>query len=218
MGSTGSPVTRWRNSDMARIERVKADDTLRQCWREVFVSNNPFSYPFGEDVEACVAMYPTSGYALGEEQYDAVVRAAQTVGGTTFYLSVVERAGDFLDHDEHWLCTLPSYQAYNSLPVVIENALYSTEGGWGILLSHEQHAVVGGSQTFVDSVKEAYPRWRSDIYELVQTWKDNPNRGWLGNLLPHLDGNSCSGIPGGRMPQLQEGIDEKGENDAADAR
>jgi hypothetical protein len=130
-----------------------------------------------------MVMYPVGGYQLEEDQYTAIIRAAKTVGETTFFVSVVERAGDLLEHDDHWLCRAAEYAEYKSLPLVLENALYSVRGGWGAIVSHEQHVMVGGSDFFIQLVKKHYPRWREDLRELLEYWEGNPNSGWLEDII-----------------------------------
>jgi len=118
-------------------------------------------------------------------QYSALVSAIQAVGETGFLLSVAESEGQsFLDRDwGHWSCDLPPYEAYSALDLTLENALYSRDGHWGVLISHEMHALVGGTEAFVAALDGCYRGWGDDLRMLREAWSDNPNGDWLESTL-----------------------------------
>ena len=126
--------------------------------------------------------YPTKGYHLSEKQYKAMAAAAIASGDEGFIVSIIEGEGDIVARGEHWWCEYPTYTEYLSLPLVLENAIYSKNATWGMMISHEDHAVIGGDEKFVDTLRAAYPEWRIDIQELTRFWKDNPNGSWVTTL------------------------------------
>ena len=101
-------------------------------------------------------------------------------------ISVVEYAEDFFKQGDHWWCQFPSYEDYLNLPLVLENAIYSIKGNWGIVISHEDHGVVGGTEEFINQVREQYPQASSEIVDLKEAWQDNPNNHWIQNILPKV--------------------------------
>ncbi len=39
----------------------------------------------------------------------------------------------------------------------MENAIYSTKGTWGVIISREQHALIGGPPRFIEALKANLP-------------------------------------------------------------
>ncbi len=154
---------------------------IRSAWRRVFKTNDAFTWPFGQEFEVGRVFYPTDGCHLTIEQYSAVLGAIQRVGERTFFLSVVESEElAFLDREwGHWSCSIPSYQEYCDRHLTLENALYSKDGRWGVLISHEMHAVIGGTKAFMTALDDHYQGWADDIRMLRDAWSDNANATWL---------------------------------------
>lgn len=154
---------------------------IRSAWEQVFSSNNSFSWPFQSQFATGRIFYPTDGYHLTRQQFLAVVDALDQVGETGFFVSVVESEGlSFLDRSwGHWVFEGFSYQEYCQLPLALENAIYSREGRWGILISHEMHAVVAGSTEFMSALAGRYGEWAHDLRLLQEAWSGNPNAAWL---------------------------------------
>jgi len=161
---------------------------IRAAWRRVFSANDAFSWPFRETIEVGRVFYPSDGCHLTRGQYSALVDAIQCAGETGFLLSVVESEGlSFLDRDwGHWSCDLPSYGEYSALNLTLENALYSKDGHWGVLISHEMHALVGGTETFMTALDDRYRGWGDDLRMLREAWSDNPNSDWLESTLSRV--------------------------------
>jgi len=161
---------------------------IRSAWQQVFSTNDAFAWPFGEDYGGGHIFYPTDGYHLTKEQYSAVVGAAHNTGETAFFLSLVESEGlSFLDRSwGHWSCGLPSYEEYCELDIPLENALYSKDGRWGVLISHEMHAVIGGTKAFMTALDDHYQGWADDLRMLRDAWSDNANATWLEPILRRM--------------------------------
>ncbi len=154
---------------------------IRSAWRRVFSTNDAFAWPFRGAFEVGRVFYPTDGCHLSTEQYSALVGAIEKVGETAFFLSVVESEKlTFLDRNwGHWSCDLPSYEEYCELDLTLENALYSKDGRWGVLISHEMHALIGGTEVFMTALGDHYQGWANDLRKLRDAWSDNANANWI---------------------------------------
>lgn len=160
------------------MERVqKADDIsrLKNAFHCVFSKSDPFSDPFHKTLSERVLIFPTKGYYLQENQFHALMK---TIGESTFFVSESEGDSFNLSQDfhselsaQHWIAeNTVSYEGYQSMPLVVENALYSPQGEWGLQISHEDHAILAGNSLFIDSFKEAYPEWKEDKDKFHQYW------------------------------------------------
>jgi len=171
---------------MSTVRVFTDGDAIRRAWDAVFKSKDPFSYPFAPGVEASMVFYPTYGYCLEPPQYDAVVAAARAMGDEAFLLSIVECQEDWvargIERGEHRLCGFPSHQEYQSIGLPLESSMYSPKGKWGVLFSHEDHALVGGSGQFIAAVKARYPRWGDDLANLVAIWENHRNGSWVAEV------------------------------------
>ena len=117
-----------------------------------------------------------------------MLAAARHVGDEQFFVSVVEYEPDFILERDHWRCSFPSYEEYVRLPLILENAIYSIESRWGALVSHEDHALVGGSREFMRYIHRSYPDWREDISRLRSTWVNQRNAEWVEEVVSRLSG------------------------------
>ena len=122
----------------------------------VFASTDPFGTPFQPSVAQKALLFPVS-CALKEAQLEALASAAAVVGeheaysvctedqsGETFEISL----GDFATYDA---AMRPSHG-------VLENAVFSQEGTWGLLFSCEHHVLAGGPTEFVETLLDHFPR------------------------------------------------------------
>ena len=175
---------------MSKIIPVTDFERLKQTWNNLFKSNDPFAWPFQEKIRDYLLFYPTDGFALTKKQYNATLTAANKIGDHKFYFSVVEcEIGfhgnqEFWGEDIPWLCENPDFKEYLSISnIPLECGLFSWNGKWGILISHEDHALIGGKREFIDILKKEYPDWRKDRKELFHYWKNNPeevgNADWI---------------------------------------
>gem|GEM_PF-2936576 len=92
----------------------------------------------------------------------------------------------------HWeLLENVTFEQYQQIPLVMENALYSSSGKWGVMVSHEDHAVIGGTQDFIERFKLHYPNWNEDFAVFEEKWRLNQqnygsNIEWLPGFIRHL--------------------------------
>ncbi|MDC0831970.1 hypothetical protein CKA32_001751 [Geitlerinema sp. FC II] len=77
-----------------------------------------------------------------------------------------------------------------------ENILLSPTGKWGIILSHEHHALIGGSEEFIDRIVTLVPTVKDQVYEFFKHWKYYGNMGtdisWIPLLIEHIYGKNKS--------------------------
>lgn len=106
-----------------------------------------------------------------------------------------------IGHSWPWHFALPLdkplcyYQVDQFFPIsVAEHAVYSPAGKWGVLTSHENHAVIGGPSTFVEAVFSNLEDSEDfHLQSFLSIWKDNRERlgydvDWLLPFFTHLYG------------------------------
>lgn len=169
----------------------------KTAFNRVFKSTDPFDEPFQRDITERLIVYPTD-YELEESLYSAVGATAKILKESTAFISLIEGyKGQEFEARDHWQIDFDNYpyqelrnQGWNPL---MENAIYSINGTWGIIISHEQHAVVGGPNIFIDALKTNMPDIENQVQEFVSAWKYNRDHlgseiGWLPQLLIHVYG------------------------------
>jgi hypothetical protein len=180
------------------IRKLRDEAELAQsqaAFEAVFHTADPFGCPFRDEVEVRDLLYPV-GFRLDEEEFRAVAEAAGKLGEGRAFLSEVEGySGSRWAARNHWEIDLSEYPypqlASQGFIDVMENAIYSTAGTWGLLISHEQHALVGGPPLFVSSLRGQLDR--DHLGNFLSFWRENLERfqsdlSWLAPLLKHLYG------------------------------
>lgn len=171
-------------------------ERVLQVFNSVFISNDPFDKPIAPSIPNRAILYPIA-YELETIELQAVALAAQAVGDNGFYLSVIERPSEVeQNRPYHWYIPLEELKKYHALsyPFVLENAIYSPRGKWGMIISHEQHAVVGGDNIFLSTLlSHLLVSADEQLKEFLATWKNNYSRfgsniDWLSGLLTHVYG------------------------------
>jgi len=183
------------------VKRLKNKNQLKvaqTAFHRVFRSSDPFNEPFQPVVENRLILYPVE-YQLDRNHFVALELAANVTGESEAYLSLIEGAtwGATKERD-HWQIQLGSYpyeelRHNNGWFPLMENAIYSTTGLWGIVISHEWHAVLGGSKRFIEAYKANLPGAENEVFDFLTLWKDNKERlgsntDWLPKLLAHVYG------------------------------
>ena len=185
---------------MSSIHRPVDADAVVQAWSSVFTSTDAFAWPFRPGYLGRI-FFRTYGYHLTAEQYAALCAAIRATGEDGFFMSIVEVASmrDRLDPSEHWWCELPDYRAYSAVGLVLENALYSPKGTWGLVVSHELHALVGATPEFVQLLDRSYGTFADDLHALREEWHGNEHAAWLESVLlkcQEQESNRHRGDPG----------------------
>ncbi|HAZ45622.1 MAG TPA: hypothetical protein DDW76_15550 [Cyanobacteria bacterium UBA11369] len=49
-----------------------------------------------------------------------------------------------------------------------ENVIYSPNGKWGIVISHEWHGMLGGSVAFIEQIHQSIPNLEQQVYDFIE--------------------------------------------------
>lgn len=177
-------------------------EECRAALNSVFRTFNPFGTPVADQVRQRAILFPIA-YMLDKDQFDALFDAAHAVGDETVCVSVTEgrdklvKRGDVLD----WQVQRWEYEEYRDLPTigVLENAIFSPRGTWGLLISHEQHAIVAGELLFMRTLAAEFPGYNSASARFLEYWKFEQKRSgadiaWLMPLFTHIYGEESAKI------------------------
>jgi hypothetical protein len=175
-------------------------DFLREAkpsFDRVFAAAAPFGEPFAPVMEARAILFPVH-YQMGRALARAIRKGSTRLHESSFYFSVLERPqAEEQDRPYHWHIPFDQLREYDALgyPFVVENAIYSTSGTWGLIFSHEHHAIIGGPAAFVEGVTKSGDK---QAERFVKAWKENQDRfgsklDWLPRLLVHVYGDERTG-------------------------
>jgi hypothetical protein len=173
---------------------------IKSNFGKTFKSNNPFGQMFQQDVISRLLIYPTDGTYLDELQFNALIETVEAIGESGFHISEVEVEPDpfilpnknEIYHPAHWICDLPTnFDEYRDLTIVLNNALFSRDGKWGMLISNEGHAVLGGTNEFINHYKQVYPSLVNCFTDFEKMCdynrkKYNTNLYWYDDFVKHL--------------------------------
>lgn len=184
---------------------VKATQTqeARIAFERVFVTADPYGEPFSSGVARRSLVFPTDHYALNDAQYTALADAAHASGDVSAFIVDIE---DWRDRRswgdkrrELWEVVLGSVNPYRSLPAesnisLMQTAMFSQSGLWGLQQSDEFHAIVGGDHTFMDAFELGLGvDHETQIRSWIDYWYEGQRAGWadatwLPRHLQHLIG------------------------------
>lgn len=172
---------------------------VKNSFNHIFKNADPFGRMFNNFINQKIVLCRTDGYYLSREQFDALMNAVKSLGESSFYLAITE--DDFpstnFDHQNDYklgpweLSSKISYEEYINIPLVLENALFSTNGTWGVIISHEDHAVIGGLDNFIELFKTEYADWKQGLKNFVEMCEYNKKNyksdlAWLPNFLNYI--------------------------------
>jgi len=170
---------------MIRILLKSSFDRIKNSYFKVFSGNNPFEDCFSDKIKKINLLYPVDGYKLTRDQYTALIF---TINNIYIDEEVVvseieaESIGDIFNPNndvskyklKHWTFDVSTtYDEYMEMDINVENAIYSSKGNWGIIISHEEHAVIGGSAIFFDIFKTKYNEFDNSIERFQVNWEYN---------------------------------------------
>jgi hypothetical protein len=170
---------------------------LKSSYERIFLSTSPFDHMYQYHIAEKMIVFPIDGTHLTEDKYHALVQAAAFINDTAFYVSEIEMPEGFdrpydPERATHWKSSAACpYAAYRNTTIVLENALYSPSGQWGVILSAEDHAVVGGSREFMAAFKHSYPQWPLDLEAFASYWSEygksrNMDVTWLSDYIHYI--------------------------------
>ncbi|CBN56345.1 MULTISPECIES: hypothetical protein [Kamptonema] len=183
--------------------------------RKIFVHDNPFKEPFSSQVIGRTIIYPC------EDENDsllieALISAAVKLGDTGCYISLISTG--YPEHGPgHCYIPLSEFlEGYSGTekdrligprlginPYTLDSVIYSAQGKWGLMKSHERFGLLGGSPEFIEEIRGAVPDLDKQVYGFFKRLRDlllacslNPpditRNKWLPTLLTHVYGSEIA--------------------------
>ena len=169
------------------IEQLSNPDPCRKKIESIFRSTNPFRDSGRDKFPVKAVLYPENGYHLNERQFIALTETLDTLGEEGFFVSQVEaEIQNEMTRSWNWFCSSPSYDEYQEMPLVLENAHYSLNETWGILISHEMHGLLVAQKDFWDIFRSIYPIWDEDHARFKERWEEIEEKPWYEGFLSGL--------------------------------
>ncbi len=167
-------------------------------WK-VFQSTQDWSKTFRPSVLGRLLLFPTDGFVLGKEQFASLAFAAKQSHGETkaVAIDVEGRAESEITAELGTSVDLTDFKAYalrrDHGEFLTECCLLSPSGMWGVWLTQESFALVGGTLQFVNHFKEAMPAVDEQSVLFAKAWLDASRRNgasttWLRPLMQHIHG------------------------------
>ena len=127
--------------------RAEAEPILRQ----VFSTDDPFGQPFTPNIPARRIIHEYF-YQIESPLLEAIIAAASSIGDSGFYFSTLWRPKEEVTQESyHWYIPFEEISSYVTgegegvgTALILENVLYSPQGKWGAMMSHEHHGLLGG--------------------------------------------------------------------------
>lgn len=179
--------------------QIEAEPILRK----VFVNDDPFDNTFSPNITERLILYRCETY-LEPDLVEGLVAAASDLGDTNCYLINLFR--DDKKPNDYYLSLSELHDEYvgyscNNIPTEegldidlwIEYVIYSAQGKWGLMVSHEHHGMLGGSSKFINKVREFVPNLDEQVYLFLKKLKSisyspHARLDWLPELLTHIYG------------------------------
>lgn len=180
---------------MKKITDFESVKKLEESFYKVFKNKDPFDDCFAANIQAKFLLFPTDGYYLSEEQFNVLRKVISHLGEDEFFISEIE--GDCFSQPlssesyEHSHCrgnVSSTYEDYTNVPIVLENAIFSTSGTWGVIISHEGHAVLGGNHELIKQFQTSFPDFNNCKKRFIEHWETtqrnyNSNIDWVHEFL-----------------------------------
>ena len=158
---------------------------------------------FADTVPARMLLWPTDGFMLTADQFEALAHASGRERQA--YVVATEDTLELSATDECWRVSLDSYADYRwladgrdpgaELPLVgvLENCICSPRGRWGVYVSQELWAIVGGSRRFITVLRSLLPAADDQVRDFIRAMETERVKGvadtsWVMPLLVHLYG------------------------------
>jgi hypothetical protein len=180
---------------MARLITPEEFQDMESSFRSVFSQGDP-AEPFVAEITGRLLLSPIDYTLLDRIQFEAVAAASLSRG--------IESAfhAEFGRDDVRWGKTynhrtvdLQDYADYRGVDdaLSVEHFLFSPTGGWGVVTSDGEYAVIGGDTSFVDDVRRRLG-YEDEIVlnAFVTKWRELEQAGavvhWVPKLLDHVLG------------------------------
>jgi hypothetical protein len=185
---------------------IKAEPLLRQ----VFIHEGAYQQPFAPDVTDRKIIYPCYGNFKEAVPVEALIAAATEIGDTGCYIS-----RGIYSPGEPIHCYVPLSELYEGyagepgsdkligaqLGMHVYNiyiTIFSDTGRWGILITDDGMALLGGTSEFIQALQKYVPNLDAQVHlflESLQVLKDDGLQltiEWLPGLLTHIYGEEIS--------------------------
>lgn len=177
-------------------------------FRTIFKSSDTFSNPFKSVIEEKIILY-NELYRLDEDHYHALGNSALDIyDSSAAYISLVEDfMNDDYSHKQFWIIDLLSYpyedliNQHDGWIPIAENAIFPSYGKWGIVFSKYGHSILGGSRSFISSLRNQIPSLNDQVYDFLAEVRNEINQNtdtqkyfkkWLPQLLSSIYGEDQS--------------------------
>ena len=185
---------------LERIYNKHKIELMMNSFYSIFDNTNPFKPIINRNYKMIV-FYPTKGYFISEKQFKSLINTLQLIGEKTFYISEIENGKESfnLNNDvekysfKHFIVDVElDINEYFNSQIILENAIYSTKGTWGIIISHEEHAILAADKNFMSIFKNEYTCYKNDIENFKETWINNNKEygsdiSWIKNILSYKE-------------------------------
>jgi hypothetical protein len=160
------------------MRRISSEDAA-SVFAAVCERHDSFADPFSNLTPIRCIFFPTNGYSLTEAQWLALFAAHNAVSSSRIVVLPSELSQSDWDDLGCWeLETAADYWALQSQGIfAIENTLIDRSGNWGIQLSQESHALVGGTSEFASALLRAYPALNNERKAFEAHWHNRSREG-----------------------------------------
>ena len=179
--------------------------------RKIFVNDNPFNEPFSSQVIGRTIIYPC------EDENDlliiqALINAALNLGDTGCYISLISIECPEYGPAHCYIPLSEFLEGYSGTeedrligprlginPYTLDSVIYSSQGKWGLMRSHERFGLLGGSPEFIEEIRGSVPDLDNQVYGFFERLRlllvdcdvnppDITRNKWLPTLLTHVYG------------------------------
>jgi hypothetical protein len=188
------------------MKLVTNPDRQRRAGRQfdtLFRALDPYSEPFNVTASARLLLYPIEGFFLDEQQFRAIADASLENGDATGFLVPALSWEGQAEWDKRTMWeldlnnpTVSYYGGPENDPFVWITAMFGSNGGWGVVTSDEEFALVGGDEQVVAKIVARLPEHPTEmIDQLIEDVDDLYERlgiktEWLFKVLQHVVGSA----------------------------
>jgi hypothetical protein len=178
---------------MEQFTEKEFKTVAEKAFLKVFAGTNPYDEPFQPNVTPRLLLYPFRWY-LGDPWLTPLVENMEILGEEGFFVSALSRPSEEENiQSYHWYIPLSEAGKYGSVVYSQENAIYSTNGTWGIICSDEDHAIIGGPDLLIFNIQKAVTDMDFRIQQFIEMWKgyyqtNGIDIQWLFAMFSHIYG------------------------------
>jgi hypothetical protein len=176
--------------------RLESEPALRK----LFANDDPFDSPFIPEVMSRKIIFDYH-YLLEPPLTDAITSAGLKSGDEGCYISSLWRPGPEYGEPKkpyHWYLPWSEFELYHEGyldNIYGEHVLYSPQGKWGVMISHEHYGLLGGTVDFVEEVSRNFPELDQQVYKFLEYFHDfkanyeQATLGWIPGVLSNVYGD-----------------------------